>query len=159
MRCGQGADGIKLVNKWPLLSDKERKDNWRISGYQNIAIHHDSNRAYVLMHQGGPETRQEPGTEVWVYDLKTHARVSRFELKEQSIAISVSQGAAPRLYSIDFIVPMPLLAKLWVYFTKGQDGIMKVIQQGITIYDANSGKLQHQIDGLPFLYMSAILPW
>jgi methylamine dehydrogenase heavy chain len=111
------------------------------------------------MHQGAPETREEPGTEVWAYDVRSHQRVSRLELKDLSLGIGVSQGPVPRLYSVDFFVPMPYLAMLWVYFTQGQDGIMKVLQNCITIYDTQNGKLLHRIDGLPVGYLNMVLPW
>lgn len=153
------ANGVKLAKKWSLVTDKERKDNWRISGYGNTAIHNRSGQLYVLMHQGGPETRNEPGTEAWVFDIKTQKRVRTIELNELSLSLGVSQGETPRLYSVDVIFPMPTLAKLWVYFTKGQDALMKVFQNGIAIYDAQSGKLLRQIDGLPASYLSAVKPW
>jgi methylamine dehydrogenase heavy chain len=153
------AAGVKPAGKWSLVTDKERKDNWRISGVQHTAIHRSKGLFYVLMHQGAPETREEPGTEVWVYDVHSQQRVSRIELKELSLGIGVSQGAVPRLYSVDFFVPMPYLAMLWVYFTQGQDGIMKVLQNCVTIYDTQNGKLLHKIDGLPVGYLNMVLPW
>ncbi len=153
------ADSAKVTAKWSLVSDKERDKNWRISGVQHTALHQRSGHLYVLMHQGAPETREEPGTEAWVYDIKTHTRVQRIELKELSLGIGVSQGAVPLLYSVDFFVPMPYLAMLWVFLTQGQDGIMKVLQNCITIYDSNSGKLLHRIDGLPTGYLNMVLPW
>ena len=44
-------------------------------------------------------------------------------------------------------------------FTQGQDGIMKVLQNCITIYDSQNGKLLHKIDGLPVGYLNMVLPW
>ena len=74
------------------------------------AIHRGSGRLYGLRHQGPPEPRQEPGTEAWVFDLQRRERVARIELEEQSVALGVSQGDSPTLYSVDFFVPMPTLA-------------------------------------------------
>lgn len=153
------AAGVRNAGKWSLTSAKERKDNWRISGVQHTAVHRASGRLFVLMHQGGPDSQQEPGTEAWVYDLKTRKRIQRIELKEMSISLGVSQGANPRLYSIDFFSPMPFLATLWVYLTKGQDELMKSMQQCITIYDVGSGKFQRRIDGLPAGYLSMVESW
>lgn len=153
------AAGIRQAGKWSLTSAKERKDDWRISGVQHTAIHRDSGRLFVLMHRGGPDTQQEPGTEVWVYDIKTQRRIERIKLEELSIAIGVSQGARPRLYSVDFFWPMPTLAKLWVYLTKGEDELMKSVQQCITVYDAGDGEFLRRIDGLPPGYLSVVEPW
>jgi len=150
---------LKVIGKWSLVTEKERDKNWRISGVQHTAIHRASGRLYVLMHQGGPETREEPGTEAWVFDVKSHQRVDRIELKELSLGIGVTQTGKPLLYSVDFFVPMPYLAMLWVFITQGQDGIMKVLQNCITIYDVQSGKLLHKIDGLPTGYLNMVLPW
>ena len=153
------AAGIRQAGKWSLTSAKERKDDWRISGVQHTAIHRESGRLFVLMHRGGPDTQQEPGTEVWVYDIKTQRRIERIKLEELSIAIGVSQGARPRLYSVDFFWPMPTLATLWVYLTKGEDELMKSVQQCITVYDAGDGEFLRRIDGLPPGYLSVVEPW
>ncbi len=152
-------EGLKLADKWSLLSDGERKKDWRISGIQHTAILRSRGQLYVLMHQGAPDTQEEPGTEAWVFDLRDHQRISRIKLKEQSISIGVSQGAAPRLYSVDFFVPMPYLAMMWVALTKGQDALMKVMQQCITIYDAQTGEAIHRIDGLPVGYLDTVAAW
>jgi len=153
------AAGVRNAGKWSLTSAKERKDNWRISGVQHTAMHRDSGRLFVLMHQGDPDTQQEPGTEVWVYDIKTQSRIERIKLEELSIAIGVSQGARPRLYSVDFFWPMPTLATMWVYLTKGEDELMKSVQQCITVYDADDGEFLRRIDGLPSGYLSVVEPW
>ena len=150
---------LKVTGKWSLVRDKERDKNWRISGVQHTAVHRASGRLYVLMHQGAPETREEPGTEAWVFDVKTHERVDRIELKELSLGIAVTQDSKPLLYSVDFFVPMPYPAMLWVFLTQGLDGIMKVMQNCITIYDVQSGKLLHKIDGIPTGYLNMALPW
>jgi methylamine dehydrogenase heavy chain len=151
--------GVKLVGKWSLVSDWERNRNWRISGDENTAIHRRSGRLFVLMHKGGPETRTDPATEIWVYDLKTHERLSRIDLKEMTMSMAISQDAEPRIYTVDFIVPMPYLAKLYVYLTAGQDGIVKVMRNGVGIYDAGSGERLREIDGIAGGILSAVLPW
>jgi methylamine dehydrogenase heavy chain len=66
--------------RWPLVSESEREDMWRIGGYQHLAVHQESGRLYALMHQGGPDTHKDPGTEIWVYHLATLRRIQRIEL-------------------------------------------------------------------------------
>jgi len=150
---------IRRVRQWSLLSDAEREDDeWRISGRQHTALHRSSGQLYVLMHKGEDKTRQDPGTEVWVFDTATGTRVARHELDDMAVSIAVTQEAKPRLYTIDFVVPMPYLAMLWVYFTEGQDGLLKVMQQAVSIYDATTGKRQAQSD-LPNGYVTSITLW
>jgi len=62
---------------WSLVDDAGRRASWRIGGAQHLAVHAASGRLYALMHQGGPDTHKDAGTEIWVYDLGTHRRVQR----------------------------------------------------------------------------------
>lgn len=153
------ADEVKVAHTWSLLSESERSDNWRISGVQHTAAHADSGRLYVLMHQGEPKTFQEPGTHVWVYDVHSGKRVQTIKLKELGLSIGVSQGAQPRLYSLDFVVPMPYLATAWVYLNEGNDGILRRLQQALNIYDGDSGEHLRTVNGLPYGYLNMVLPW
>lgn len=154
-----GPDQLAVSRQWSLVSDAERKNDWRMSGVQHTAAHVESGRLFVLMHKGGPETFQEPGTEVWVYDVQNGKKVQAIELKEQSIAIGVSPGAKPRLYSVDWVLPMPLLAGAWVYFSEGKDGVLRRLQQEINLYDVESGAHLRSVTGLPYGYLNMVLPW
>jgi methylamine dehydrogenase heavy chain len=71
------ADALAFGETWPLIGEAERAASWRIGGNQHLAVHAASGRLYSLVHQGGPDTHKEPGTEVWVYDLATRRRVQR----------------------------------------------------------------------------------
>ena len=153
------ASGAKVTAKWSMLTESERKKDWRYSGVQTTAIHRASNRLYVLMHEGDEKTNQEPGTEVWVFDLKTQKKISSISMDEQTLSIAVSQAETPKLYTIDFIVPMPYLAMLWVYLTQGTDGIYRVMQQAVSIYDTGNGKRLQHVRGLPAGYLNTIVPW
>jgi methylamine dehydrogenase heavy chain len=110
------------------------------------------------MHEGPDETRQDPGTEVWVYEVASGKRVARHELEEMTISMAVTQGAEPRLYTVDYVVPMPYLAMLWVYLTQGRDGILKVMQQAVSIYDAETGERLAATD-LPHGNLTSITLW
>jgi methylamine dehydrogenase heavy chain len=151
--------GIRHLRQWSLLTAGERKDDeWRISGRQHTSLHRASGRLYVLMHEGPDETRQDPGTEVWVYDVGSGKRMARHELEEMTISMAVTQGPEPRLYTVDYVVPMPYLAMLWVYLTQGRDGILKVMQQAVSVYDAQSGKRLAATD-LPHGNLTSITLW
>ncbi len=72
-----GGDAVRFGEKWSLLTDADRRDSWRIGGAQHLAVHAASGRLYALVHQGGPDTHKDPGSEIWVYDLGRRARVQR----------------------------------------------------------------------------------
>ena len=59
------------------------------------------------MHQGGGDwTHKNPGTEVWVYDVKTQKRIDRIVLPQQANAILVSQDDAPTLFTLNVMPAM-----------------------------------------------------
>ncbi|QIH08172.1 MULTISPECIES: amine dehydrogenase large subunit [unclassified Pseudomonas] len=153
------AQGVTLADQWSLVSDAERADGWSIAGNHGTALHADSGRLFVLMHKDTPENYQKPGSEVWVYDVRSHQRLARIELKEQSTAIGVSQGPHPRLYSLDWVVPLPKLFTLWVYFTAGDAGLNPLLRQNINLYDADSGQHLRSVDDIPLGFMNVVTPW
>lgn len=65
---------------WSLLTDRERRDNWRIGGRQYLAVHGPSHRLYVLLHQGDVDTHKQGGTHVWVFDSNTHTKLEEVKL-------------------------------------------------------------------------------
>jgi methylamine dehydrogenase heavy chain len=72
---------IRFGEKWSLLADADRADGWRIGGQQHLALHGRSGRLYSLVHQGGPDTHKQAGSELWIYDVATRLRVQRLELR------------------------------------------------------------------------------
>jgi len=105
-----------------LVSAAE-KGVWRPGGMQVAVVHARLNRLYVPMHKGGGQERhQEGGTEVWVFELKSHARIARWGLGSDKlkplISVQVSQDEQPLL------------------FAATDDG-------DFAIYDALSGTLKH----------------
>ncbi|HEY6394565.1 MAG TPA: amine dehydrogenase large subunit [Candidatus Binataceae bacterium] len=82
---------------WPLLTADEKKKNWKPGGVQALAVHQNNGQIYVLMHQGGEWTHKMPGVDVWVYDVKTHARIKEIKLKQMADAIMATQDSNPIL--------------------------------------------------------------
>jgi methylamine dehydrogenase heavy chain len=72
---------ITFGEKWSLLDDADRADGWRIGGQQHLAVHGATGRLYSLVHKGGPDTHKQAGSELWIYDLATRARVQRLALR------------------------------------------------------------------------------
>lgn len=60
---------------WPLFSEAERADGWRVGGRQHLAFHAPSGRLFSLVHQGEADTHKEPGTELWEYDVARRAKL------------------------------------------------------------------------------------
>ncbi|MGV3512421.1 MAG: amine dehydrogenase large subunit [Novosphingobium sp.] len=70
---------------------------WRPGGWQVIATN-GAGKLFVLMSPNGREgSHKDGGTEVWVVDTATKARVSRIPLRSVATAISLTKEAAPRL--------------------------------------------------------------
>jgi methylamine dehydrogenase heavy chain len=87
---------------WSLVSAAE-KGQWRPGGQQIGAIHRRLDKLFVPMHRGGEGTHKDGGTEIWVFDMKTHQRVARWPMSAQKVepvvAIQVSQDDAPILFA------------------------------------------------------------
>jgi len=84
---------------WSLLSDSEKKAGWLPGGYQPLWGNAAKGLLFVLMHQGGGGwTHKNPGSEVWVYDVKGQKRVDRIVLPQPGNSILVSQDSAPTLF-------------------------------------------------------------
>ncbi|NJM93183.1 MAG: AAA family ATPase [Rhodospirillaceae bacterium] len=54
-------------------------------------------RLYSLMHQGDFWTYQDPGSEIWVYDLESRQRIDRFATVRPTLSIEVSRGQLIKL--------------------------------------------------------------
>ena len=76
----------RVLEPWSLLDESDRDAAWRVGGGQHLAVHQGTGRLYSLMHQGGPDTHKEAGSEVWVYDLATRKRLERLELRHPGLS-------------------------------------------------------------------------
>ena len=119
---------FKPLTVWDV-SERDGAMTW-IPGQpmQTLAVHHRQQKLYVLMHAStlqpklnGSDIHRQPGTEVWVYDLRTQKRLQRVTLKNLVDAIAVSQDDAPLLYA------------------------SSMYHLAFTIQDARTGKLMHEI--------------
>ena len=86
---------------WSLFTDEERAAKWRVGGKQNLAVNGASGLLFTLVHQGGPDTHKQAGTEIWIYDLKSKQRVRKIEAKPAGGVnmIGVSPDAQPVLFA------------------------------------------------------------
>jgi methylamine dehydrogenase heavy chain len=91
-----GGDRLGFAAPWSLTTEADRAESWRIGGMQPLAVHAESGRLYALMHQGGPDTHKDPGTEVWVYDVAKQARTQRIALRSPLVAMAAEFGELPQ---------------------------------------------------------------
>lgn len=64
---------------WPLFTQAELEDGWRIGGAQHLAYHPGSKRLFSVVHQGVAGSHKDPGTEIWVYDVRTREKIEVFQ--------------------------------------------------------------------------------
>ena len=153
-------DTIELVNKWSLINDEERADNWSIAGMNHTAAHGSTGKLYVLMHQGEPHQFEEPGTHVWVYDAKSGEKVDEIELTEIAMSIAISQDETPQLYAVSIHFPMPALFVAWIFLVDGEAEVTKAARQRINVYDATSGELKFSTALIPSnSFIQSVQPW
>jgi methylamine dehydrogenase heavy chain len=60
---------------WPLFTESELEAGWRIGGAQHLALHRDTKRLSSIVHEGGRGSHKDPGSEIWVYDLRSRRKV------------------------------------------------------------------------------------
>ena len=106
---------------WSLVSGAD-KGTWRPGGVQLGAVHRTLGRMFVQMHRGGEGTHKTGGSEIWVFDMKSHQRLARWTVDTHEsggiAGLQVSQDAAPLLFAV----------------TEKAD---------LLIFDAQTGKLRH----------------
>jgi len=140
---------------WSLLDADDRRDSWRVGGSQHLAVHQGLGWLYSLVHQGGPHTHKQAGTELWVYDLAARARVQRIELRNPGfsyLGMSLEFGRdwtwpGNRLYDwLLGVLPHPGIDHVQVT----QDAEPLLITSGafsgsLAVYDARSGEFLRRV--------------
>src|SRR5690606_17284205 len=90
-----GEDGLAFDPVWSLLNEEGRARNWVPGGYNLLAVDPKTQRLYIFMHPDGKEgSHKNPAAEIWVYDLKTKARIARIPGKE-ALSMALVQGKNP----------------------------------------------------------------
>jgi hypothetical protein len=87
-------------------------------------------RTKLVPKGGGYDFHRNPGTEAWVFDLKSHRRLQRIVFDEPVAEIAISQDSKPVFYAASTLVQ-----KLWAY-----DGLTGAKLKLMDI-DANMGAL------------------
>jgi len=91
-------DDITISEPWSILTEEDAEEGWRVGGDQPFAYNAETGILFTLMHQGGPDTHEDPGTEVWAFYMNNQRRGYRIQLEEPSGVIEVSSDSDPLLY-------------------------------------------------------------
>lgn len=73
-----GGDVPAPKRPWSLFTERETEGGWRIGGAQHLAFHEKTRRLYSIVHEGGPGSHKDPGSQVWVYDVASRKKVATF---------------------------------------------------------------------------------
>jgi methylamine dehydrogenase heavy chain len=146
----------RALPAWSLGGEGSDEPGWRIGGLQHLAVHQGSGRMFALMHQGGPDTHKEPGSELWVFDLESRERLSRIALRHPGISFlseTIEFGAdrawpLRRLweFALDHLIPFPGIQQVQV--TQDDAPLLATGAQfggSLGVYDARSGDLLRRV--------------
>ena len=136
------------AERWSFLSDQERAAGWRFGGFNHINAHPQSRRLFILMQDGGEDSYEEPGTEVWVFDIDSHERVARFELEHMAMGLEVSLEDKPHLYTSAVVFPVPTWAVVMLAVFGHESSLMDIADFGLDIYEAETGELERTIENV-----------
>ena len=133
---------------WSLVDDEDRRASWRIGGSQHLAVHAASGRLYALMHQGGPDTHKEPGSEVWVYDLATRRRVQRIPVLNPLVSFIGQQAGSGRFtrWLLTRVLPNTGVERILV--TQDEHPVLVAsasLPPTVTIHDAMTGAVLREV--------------
>ncbi len=88
---------ISISDSWSLVTEEDTAEKWRPGGGQHVEYHQDLDLMFVLMHQGGVDTHEDPGTEVWIFDRSAQRRIAKIKLEVPATNLLVSQNDDPLL--------------------------------------------------------------
>ncbi|HVH20311.1 MAG TPA: amine dehydrogenase large subunit [Myxococcota bacterium] len=146
----------RFAAPWSLVDDALRAEGWRIGGSQILALHAPSGRLYVLMHQGGPDSHKDAGTELWVYDLASHSRVQRIPARHPGFEILGESPAFGRDWPtpfdgfydwlLDNVAPHPGIDRV-VVTQDGHPLVATSSERGgsLAIYDGLTGEFLRRV--------------
>jgi len=86
------AGKIALTDPWSILTEEDKAESWKPGGGQVLAHHQKLDLMFTLMHQGGKDTHETFGTEVWVFNKSTRKRIARVKLETEGFNLFVSQN-------------------------------------------------------------------
>ena len=148
------SDPPSFEKTWSIVSDEDKRASWRIGGTQQLTAHTSSGRLYALMHRGGKDTHKDPGTEIWVFDLATHARLQRIALRSPLAGFLrrqlglANEGFAARVASwlLSVVLPNPGVDRILV--TQDDAPVLvtgTTFPSTLEVHDGRSGALLRDV--------------
>ncbi|EED34349.1 putative aralkylamine dehydrogenase heavy chain [Luminiphilus syltensis NOR5-1B] len=95
------ADQIEISEPWRVVTTAEAAEDWKLGGWQIMGLTANKSIFYTLMHQGDIDTHEDPGTEIWVFDLKAQRRIARLPLEIPVMNLYLTQDEKPLLITSD----------------------------------------------------------
>lgn len=118
-----GGAAAKPVARWSMLTAADKKQGWRPSGFQPIALHVASGTLYAGLHSKGYEgSHKDPMQEIWVFDVNSKKRVSRNKTPA-AFGLAVSKGDDSRLFAYN-------TEHSSIIVFKGQRKLKKIAEKG-----------------------------
>ncbi len=147
-------DTIRPGERWPLFDDTDRHESWRVGGSQLLALHAPTGRLYALVHQGGPDSHKEPGSEVWVYDLEARKRIQRITLLNPLVSFvgqlasldPAHTGGRFGRWLLGRVMPNPGIERILV--TQDEHPVLVAsasLPPTVTIHDAMTGAVLREV--------------
>lgn len=88
-------DVAKYIESWSLITEEERKANWRPSGLV-LNDKDEQGLYYGIMQPDGKEgTQTHGGPQVWVYDMKKKQRLLTVDVPNWAVSVAVTRGKEP----------------------------------------------------------------
>ncbi|MBE40440.1 MAG: hypothetical protein CL480_03760 [Acidobacteria bacterium] len=97
-------DIISVTEPWSVMSDEDV--GWRVGGRQIIAVSEMHDLLTVMVHQGGIDTHEDPGTEFWVFDRSSKRRIARVQVEAPINSMLVTAGDTPLLIASRALEPV-----------------------------------------------------
>ncbi len=95
---------MSISDPWSILGEGD--EGWRVGGVQIMAINENLNLLFTIMHQGGADTHEHPGNEIWIFDRERQTRVAKITSESLINNIMVTQSETPKLIASRALEPM-----------------------------------------------------
>ena len=95
------ANRITIARPWSLLDGSDTEAGWRIGSAQPMAFNEPHDLLFTLMHIGDIDARDDPATEVWVFNRQQQRRLFRMQLEKPIWQVFVNQEEQPKLLLLD----------------------------------------------------------
>ena len=71
-----------------------------------MAVSEELNLLFTIMHQGGIDTHETPGNEIWIFDRERQTRIAKISSEALVNNILVTQTKNPKLIASRALEPM-----------------------------------------------------